>query len=144
MISRETVTRLLKGLLRLPLAVRVWLGVLVTANVLVPLVFLGRREAQVVLVTFLASVALTLALAHVAGFTRLVAAGRVLWLPLLLYLWSRMGGHPAVQLYGGWIRIVMVLNAASLARAGWDLVRYLRGEREEVMTGLESETLRRD
>lgn len=74
-------------------------------------------------------------LTHVVGFNRLLGVGRVLWIPLLLYLWSRMGGHPAVEPYGAWIRIVMVLNAASLVMDAWDVVRYVRGERGEIVEG---------
>jgi roadblock/LC7 domain-containing protein len=103
------------------------------ANAVIPMFFLGHREAQVVLGVFMVSAASMMVLAKAVGFTRLLGLGHLLWIPLLLYLWSRMGGHPAVELYGAWIRIVMLLNAASLVTDVWDVVRYVRGEREEIV-----------
>ncbi len=40
-----------KGILRLPIGVQIWLVVLIAANLVVPLSYLDRVEAQVVLAT---------------------------------------------------------------------------------------------
>lgn len=132
-VNKDVLTKFPKGVLKLPLAVQIWLGVLMMANAVVPMFFLGHREAQVVLGVFMVSAASMMILVHVVGFTRLLGLGHVLWIPLLLYLWSRMGGHPAVEPYGAWIRIVMLLNAASLVADAWDVIRYARGERAEIV-----------
>jgi hypothetical protein len=132
-IDREALAKFPRGVLTLPLPVRIWLGVLLFVNAVMPLFFLGNREAQVTLLIFVLSVGFMMALTHVVGFNRLLGVGHILWVPLLLYLWSRMGGHPAVEPYGAWIRIVMLLNAAALVVDGWDVVRYVRGERGEIM-----------
>lgn len=132
-MNKDVLTRFPQGVLKLPLAVQVWLGVLMVANAVVPVFFLGHREAQVVLGVFMVSAASMMVLAHVVGFTRLLGLGHVLWIPLLLYLWSRMGGHPAAEPYGAWMRIVMLLNAASLVTDSWDVIRYARGERAEIV-----------
>lgn len=132
-MNKDVLTKFPNGVLKLPLAVQIWLGVLVIANAVVPMFFIGHREAQVVLGVFMVSAASMMILAHMMGFTRLLGLGHVLWIPLLLYLWSRMGGHPAVEPYGAWMRIVMLLNAASLVIDVWDLVRYVRGERAEIV-----------
>ena len=134
-MNKDVLTKFPNGVLKLPLAVQIWLGVLVIANAVVPMFFIGHREAQVVLGVFMVSAASMMILAHVLGFTRLLGLGHVLWIPLLLYLWSRMGGHPAVEPYGAWMRIVMLLNAASLVIDAWDVVRYARGERAEIVAG---------
>ena len=132
-INKEALAKFPLGILKLALPVRIWLGVLLFANAIMPLFFLGNREAQVTLLIFVLSVGFMMTLTHVVGFNRLVSVGRILWIPLLLYLWSRMGGHPAVEPYGAWIRIVMVLNAASLVVDGWDVARYVRGDRAEIV-----------
>jgi hypothetical protein len=132
-MNRDVLTKFPKGVLKLPLAVQVWLGVLMMVNAVIPMFFLGQREAQVVLGVFMVSAASMMILANVVGFTRLLGLGHVLWIPLLLYLWSRMGGHPAAEPYGAWMRIVMLLDAVSLATDVWDVVRYVRGEREEIV-----------
>ena len=55
------------GVMRMSAPARLWLLLLVTANMVVPLFFLGQLEAQVVLATFVASVALMLALTANSG-----------------------------------------------------------------------------
>lgn len=132
-MNKDVLTKFPKGVLKLPLAVQIWLGVLMMANAVIPMFFLGHREAQVVLGVFMVSAASMMVLAKAVGFTRLLGLGHVLWIPLLLYLWSRMGGHPAAEPYGAWIRIVMLLNAASLVTDVWDVIRYARGERAEIV-----------
>ncbi len=132
-INKEALAKFPRGVLKLPLPVRIWLGILLFVNLVLPLFFLGNREAQVTLLIFVLSTGLMMTLTHVVGFNRLLGAGHILWIPLLLYLWSRMGGHPAVEPYGAWIRSVMLLNAASLVMGGWDVVRYVRGERGEIV-----------
>ncbi len=132
-INKEALVKFPRGVWKLALPVRIWLGVLLFANAVMPLFFLGNREAQVTLLIFVLSAGFMMTLTLVVGFNRLLGVGRILWFPLLLDLWSRMGGHPAVEPYGAWIRIVMVLNAAALVVDGWDVVRYVRGERGEIV-----------
>ena len=48
-----------RGVLRLPLQWRLWMMLLVAANMVVPLFFLGHLEAQAVLVALLLSLVLT-------------------------------------------------------------------------------------
>lgn len=122
-----------RGCLKLPLATRVWLVVLGLANGLVPLFFLGHTEAVVIFLMFLASVGSMMALAARFGFTRLAHVGRAWWGLLIVYLWSRMGGHPAVEPFGAWMRAVIVLDALSLIFAAVSLMRWVRGARGEVV-----------
>ena len=119
--------------LKLPMPVVIWMGVLAGFNGMGPLFFPGHREAWVVLVVFLVSAAIMMMIAEFAGFTRLMGAGHVLWIPLLVYLWARMGAYPAVEPFGAWMRLVMLLNAASLVFDGVDMTRYVRGERDELV-----------
>ena len=77
--------------------VRLWLLLLITANMVIPLFFLGRLEAQVVLATFLASIVLMTTLTSISGFTRLLGLGHVFWIPLLWFLWTRLGETPATR-----------------------------------------------
>ena len=131
-INKEALAKFPRGVLRLPLPVRIWLGVLLFANAVMPLFFLGNREARVTLLIFVLSVGFMMTLTHVVGFNRLLGVGYILWIPLLLYLWRLMGGHPAIEPYGAWIRILMLLDAAALVLAGWDVARWVRGERGDL------------
>ncbi len=124
------------GMMRMPAPVRLWLLLLITANLIVPLFFLGRLEAQIVAATLLASVVLMTALTALSGFTRLLGLGHVLWFPLLWFLWTRLDQIPADMFFGVWLRVVMTLNALSLVIDTADVIRYIAGDREETIKGL--------
>ncbi|MCZ6676082.1 MAG: hypothetical protein O7E52_02405 [Candidatus Poribacteria bacterium] len=125
-----------KGVMKTPIPVRLWLMLLVVVNLVIPLFFLNRLEAQVVAVTFMISVTLMMVLTGLAGFTRLLGLGHVLWLPLLYFLWTRLGQHPADDFFGVWVRVLMALNAVSLVMDAVDVIRYVAGDRAEMVEGL--------
>lgn len=125
-----------KGMMRLPIQWRLWLLLLVTANLVIPLFHLHRLEAQVVIGTLLISMMIMTGLTALTGFTRLLGLGHILWVPLLYWLWTRLGQIPPDDVFGMWIRALMVLNALSLVIDVIDVTRYLKGEREEVVKGL--------
>ncbi len=122
-----------RGMLKMPVHWQLWLLLLVTANLLIPLFFLARIEAQVVVATFAASVALTTALTGRYGFTRILGLGHALWIPLLFFLWTRLDAIPAEDAFGIWIRALMALNALSLVIDGIDVARYVAGDRAETI-----------
>ncbi len=125
-----------RGVMRMPLPVRLWLVLLVTANMVIPLFFLGRLEAQVVFATIMASGVLMTVLTGLSGFTRLLGLGHVLWIPLIWFLWTRLDQAPADTLFGLWLRILITLNALSLLMDTVDVVRYIAGDRAETVKGL--------
>ncbi|MDP6579284.1 MAG: hypothetical protein QF681_01390 [Vicinamibacterales bacterium] len=121
------------GLLSMPLGVKVWLLALMTANMVVPLGFISTTEARVVILTFLASAMLMTALTAWGGFTRLLGLGHILWVPLLVYLWPSLQDYPSDTGIGLWLRVLIVLNAISIGIDTFDVVRYLRGDRGELV-----------
>ena len=125
-----------KGMLKLPIPWQLWLMLLVTVNLVVPLFYLGRLEAQVVVATLLASMTLMTILTGITGFSRLLGLGHIFWVPLLLFLWSRLDQIPASDPFGVWIRILIVLNALSLLLDAIDVFRYIAGDREETVQGV--------
>ncbi len=70
-----------KGIMRLPLPWRLWMVLLVALNLVVPLFFFDRLEAQVVLVTMAVSMFLMTGLTAVSGFSRLLGLGHIAWIP---------------------------------------------------------------
>ena len=132
-IGLQMIVKFNKKFLKLPMPVVIWTGVLVGLNVMGPLFFLGHREAWVVLIVFLVSAVMLMILAEFAGFNRLMGAAHFLWIPLLVYLWARMGAYPIVEPFGAWMRLVMLFNAASLVIDVVDITRYVRGERDELV-----------
>ncbi len=125
-----------KGLLKSPIHVRLWLMLLVVFNLVVPLFFLDRLEAQVVLAALLASMLLMTVLTGLTGFTRLLGLGHVLWVPMLWFLWGRLGQIPADDAFGLWIRVLIILNAISLVIDAVDVIRYIAGDRKATVEGL--------
>ena len=122
-----------RGVLKMPLPWRLWLMLLVTANLVVPLFFLGHLEAQVVLGVFMGSAILMTVLTRLSGFSRLLGLGHILWVPLLLFLWTRLDQMPADDFFGVWVRVLMVLNALSLVVDAADVVRYIAGDRQDTV-----------
>jgi len=128
-----------KGMMKMPIHWRLWLALLVIVNFVIPLFFLNRLEAQVVAGTLIASVILMTGLTALSGFTRLLGLGHILWFPLLYFLWMRLEQNPADDFFGLWLRVLMILNAASLIIDVVDVGRYIAGDRSETVEAL-SET----
>ncbi len=125
-----------KGLMRAPNHVQLWLMLLLFFNLVVPLFYLHRVEAQVVLGALLSSVVIMTVLTGLSGFTRLIGLGHIFWVPLLYFLWTRLGQTPADEMFGVWIRILIGVNAISLVIDGIDVLRYIAGDRSETVKGL--------
>ncbi len=125
-----------KGMLKQPIHVKLWLLLLLAANLIVPLFYLQRLESQVVLTVFLASFAFTVVITAYAGYSRLLGLGHVFWFPLLYFLWTRLDQSPEGDFFGLWIRALMVLNATSLIIDVVDVVRYIAGDRQETVPNL--------
>ena len=128
-----------KGVMKMSLPWQFWLMLLVTGNLFVPLLYLDRIEARVVIGTLFASMALMTALTHFAGFSRILGLGHILWIPLLYFLWSRLSLNPPVDVFGFWLRLLIGVNAVSLLVDATDVVRYIAGDREETVKGLEAQ-----
>jgi hypothetical protein len=123
-----------RGMFRLPIAVRLWLLLLMTVNLLVPVIYFQRSEAQITVLTFFASFLLMLLITRISGLTRLLGMGHVLWIPLGLFLTSRLDFIPVDDAYGIWVRSVIVLNSISLVLDLFDVIRFARGERSEIIS----------
>ncbi|MFB3076786.1 MAG: hypothetical protein ACE1Y4_02170 [Lysobacterales bacterium] len=125
-----------KGVMKMPVQWQLWLLLLVCVNLIIPLFFIDRLEARLVAGAFLGSVFLMTILTAVSGFTRLLGLGHILWLPLLYFLWTRLDQIPGDNLFGIWVRTLMMLNAVSLAIDAADVIRYVAGDRAETVEGL--------
>ncbi len=125
-----------KGLMNSSLPVKLWVGLLVIFNMIIPLFFLDRLEAQVVLAAIMASMALMTLITAATGFSRLLGLGHIFWIPLLFFLWTHLDQIPPDDGFGVWVRALMVINATSLVIDAVDVFRYLAGERMEIVKGL--------
>ena len=122
-----------RGLLAMPLPWRLWLVVLLTLNLIAPLVFIQRLEAQATVAALLVSMALMTGLTGLSGFSRLLGLGHIVWVPLLYFLWTRLGEIPTADAFGLWVRAVIAINATSLVIDAVDVIRYAAGQRAETV-----------
>ncbi len=125
-----------KGIMSMPIHWQLWLTLLVTFNLIIPLFFLNRLEAQVVVGALVASMILMTVLTAISGFTRLLGLGHIFWIPLLYFLWMRLEQNPADDFFGLWLRVLMIINAASLIIDVIDVGRYIAGDRSETVEGI--------
>ncbi len=128
--------KLNKGLFMMPLPWKMWLSLLIAANVFVPLFYFQQLEAQIVLGTMAANMALMTFLTSRFGFTRILGLGHIFWIPLLGFLLTRLGNIPAGDAYSAWLRALLVVNSGSLLIDTVDVIRYLAGDRAETVQGL--------
>jgi hypothetical protein len=103
---------------------RFWVFWLVLLNLVVPVVFIDRLEAKLVIFVFVLSAATMGQLFEVYGFSKILGlAHLIFWPPLLLWLSQRWWGidEGAMRL---WVAALFLTNAASLLIDAWDVGRY--------------------
>lgn len=124
-----------RGLWGLPWPWRLWVGLLMLVNGVLPLFFLQTLEARVVLAGMMAGAALQMAIFGARGFVRLLGLGHlVVWIPMLLWLGARLGEIGTDGALGQWLAAVIVVDGLSLIIDATDVVRYARGERTPSLT----------
>ena len=120
----------LRTMLTLPKPWLLWVMLLIAANMMFPLFYLGTPEGKVVLTAFFFGALVQTAVFSAKGFVRLLGIGHIAWVPMLFWLWTRLGAAPAGSLFRYWLLTTMALVGLSLLIDGTDVIRYLRGERD--------------
>jgi hypothetical protein len=124
----------MKVLLKMPRHWVVWVGLLMALNMLFPLFYLTTLEAKVVLATMMASAGLMLFIFTKKGFVRLLGLGHILWIPLIVWLLTRVNFMTADTRFEQWLLAIIVLNGLSLVIDLLDVVRYYEGDRQPTVT----------
>jgi hypothetical protein len=123
-------TVLLGGLRRMAWPWRLWVGLLAFLNLIAPLAFLDRPDAQWTLAAIAVAGVCMVALAQLQGFTRLLGLGHIWWVPLIWYLIDRGAlSDPGLnrEWFVLWRDAVVAANALSLVIDTVDVVRFLTG-----------------
>ena len=123
----------IRGIRSLAVGWQVWVMALVVLNMLIPVFFYDRPEAQWTFAAFIAGGMIGLILVKIQGFTRLLGLMHVLWVPLVAWLALRLDHIPADDFFGMWVRVLIVINGISLIIDAIDVVRYLKGERQPLI-----------
>lgn len=123
-----------RSLLAMPKPWVVWLALLLAANLVAPLFWLGAPEAQATLSAFMLAAMLQMVIFRRLGFVRLLGAGHLPWLFLVPWLALRLASAGLQSAFDYWLLAVIVVDGLSLVIDATDVVRWLRGERAPTIT----------
>jgi len=123
-----------RTMLKMPKPWLVWLTFLMAANMVGPVVFIKTPEACIVILAAMAGAAIQIAIFRSKGFVRLLGIGHLPWVPLVLWLWSRLEQLPQEGFFRFWVLAVIFLNTLSLIIDATDVFRYISGDREPLIT----------
>ena len=112
---------------------RAIIAALMVVNAVVPLFHLGTLEARLTLGAFFFGAFAQMALFARFGFVRLLGVGHILWLPLVVWIWTRAQEAPPGG-FRNWLLALAVLNAGSLVIDITDVARYVFGDRDPQVT----------
>ena len=132
----QAMRRFMLGVWMTPVAVRLWLALLMAMNMAGPLFFHDRFEAQVAFASSLASAMLMMFITARSGFTRLLGLGHAPWVPMMIFVGWRLSTTPIDGVYRTWLISMLVLNGFALLFDGIDVTRWLCGNRDEMVDGL--------
>lgn len=110
-------------LLKQPTWVVAWVFVQMGANLL-SLLFWPEPLAQIVLVTFFISAMLMMGLYSIFGFQKILGAGHILWIPLLIYILLQIEGTTGS--FQQYLATLSLILAVSLAFDIVDVWKYFK------------------
>ena len=123
-----------RTMLTLPKPWVAWVILLMMANMVLPLFYLGTPEGRVVLGGLVLGAVAQTAIFSANGYVRLLGIGHIAWVPMVYWLWTRLDLAPAGSLFRYWLLATIVLVSLSLLIDGTDVIRYLRGERKPYLS----------
>ena len=118
-----------RTMLTLPKPWVAWVMLLMTVNMILPLFYLGTPEGKVVLGAAVLGAILQTAIFSAKGFVRLLGIGHIAWVPMVYWLWTRLGLAPAGGLFRYWLLAAIIMVSLSLIIDATDVIRYVKGER---------------
>lgn len=132
----KAMMKLTKGLFSIHPVWVVWIQILILLNGFIPPLFFPRPEAWAMFGSFIFSSLIMTYLTHRFGFSRILGLAHFVWFPALVYLFGQWAVHPAVDYFGWWLRVVVVIDLLALVLDVWDVYRWVNGERQEIVAGL--------
>ena len=123
----------LRTMLSFPKPWVAWIMLLMMVNMVIPLFYLGTLEGRVVLGAFVFGALFQIAIFSAKGYVRLLGIGHIVWVPMAVWLWTRLEVAPASSVFRYWLLATIVLVSLSLLVDTVDVIRYLRGERDPYL-----------
>lgn len=125
----KSMMKFMRTLFSLPISIRIWLGLLMFLNMLVPLFYITTLEGMVSLAAAMAGAVTMTIINERLGFVRLMGIGHVYWVPQVIFFGFRLDLAPTGSLFLYWMWSIIVLNSVSILIDGIDIIKYIRGER---------------
>ena len=124
--------RFFKTMLLLPKPWVAWVALLMGVSMIVPLVFINTLEGKIVFAAGMVGAMVMMLIFRSKGFVRLLGVGHLFWIPLVIWLLGRAPEASGIFQY--WIWSVIVLDTLSLIIDLSDIVRYLGGEKQAIVS----------
>lgn len=129
--------RLSAGLLSLAPFWRLFVLALLVVNGVAPLFYLDAFLGRMVLLSLMTSTLFMTFLTQRFGFARILGLAHVAWLPMLVVAFLSLPAFPMSTSFGLWLRVLLLLDSFALVFDTWDVVRFLRGDKAEMVPALD-------
>jgi hypothetical protein len=107
---------------------RLWCVWLVGVNAAC-LLFITHIEAQAMLTVTVIAVAAQTLIYQRTGFTRILGATHILWVPMFVWMAMRLDTITSEPGLANWLLLLLVTNLVSMVVDTIDAVRFIQGER---------------
>ena len=124
---------LLIDMMRISWPWKLWLGILILVNMILPLAYIRSIEGQATLVSLFTGFVIMTLIHRKKGYVRLLGAGHVFWIVLVPWLFLRIIAQSGTGIFNSWLIGVIAVNSLSLVIDASDVWRYMRGERAPLM-----------
>ncbi len=124
----------MRTLFSLPMPIRIWLGLLMFLNMVVPLFYIRTPEGIATLAAAMAGAVTMTIINERLGFVRLMGIGHIYWIPQVIWFWFRLDLASPGSLFQYWMWSIIVLNSVSILIDLIDIIKYIQGERAPYVT----------
>ena len=123
---------LAKDINKMPIFWVIWVWSLFSAN-MAAVFFLNHLEGKVVLGCMMVAATLMPYFHSKYGYVRLLGAAHFVWLPMLIWLYTRLDSIKLVDGLYKWVLVLFFFDGISLIIDIIDLIRYFRGEKKPTI-----------
>ena len=107
---------------------------LVALNMIAPIFYIETLKAKAILISTLAWDGLMKLLFYKYGFVRLLGVGHIFWVTVVIWLGSRLSEFFFESSFEICILSILVLNSLSLILDAMDVVGYINGDLQPMVT----------
>lgn len=117
--------------LRYKFPLNAWAVALVGINI-TSVAFLNSLEGRVVFISALFAASTMTLIYQRLGFVRILGVAHIYWIPMLIWLIPHISGLGGAL--KSWAALLVLINFVSIVMDVRDAIRYVRGEREPILT----------